>query len=355
MGRQAEMSARPTASVYTVKDGKALSVRQTAVPAVFSVRVRPDIVKAVVDRLQLSTRQAQGVKYDAGYQTAAQSWGTGRAVARVPRVPGGGSHRSGQAAFANFCRGGGMFAPNMTWRRWARKTNQNDRRHAQAFSYSASGTVGLVMAKGHRISNIPELPLVVTADIEKITRTKQAHDFLIGLGLEEELTRCNEQKRIRAGKGKGRGRKFKTPRGPLFVVCDGRELKKATAMITGVDVMTVDQPRTRLLAPGHRAGRLVIYSETAFARLAELYGNEQGVAPLKPGYKLPRCSMTADSLHKVINSDAIQSVIRPKMINPMEALSKKGPKPNPLRNAAAMLKLNPAVAEIKATQKKLMK
>jgi len=47
----------------------------------------------------------------AGHQTAAESWGTGRAVSRIPRVPGGGTHRAGQGAFGNMCRGGRMFAP----------------------------------------------------------------------------------------------------------------------------------------------------------------------------------------------------------------------------------------------------
>lgn len=36
-----------------------------------------------------------------GHQTSAESWGTGRAVARIPRVRGGGTHRSGQGAFGN--------------------------------------------------------------------------------------------------------------------------------------------------------------------------------------------------------------------------------------------------------------
>lgn len=42
----------------------------------------------------------------AGHETPAESWGTGRAVARIPRVPGGGTSRSGQGAFGNMCRGG---------------------------------------------------------------------------------------------------------------------------------------------------------------------------------------------------------------------------------------------------------
>lgn len=41
------------------------------------------------------------VAREAGHQTSAESWGTGRAVARIPRVSGGGTSRSGQAAFGN--------------------------------------------------------------------------------------------------------------------------------------------------------------------------------------------------------------------------------------------------------------
>ena len=61
----------------------------------------------------------------AGHQTSAESWGTGRAVARIPRVGGSGTHRAGQAAFGNMCRGGRMFAPTKTWRKWHVKVNQN--------------------------------------------------------------------------------------------------------------------------------------------------------------------------------------------------------------------------------------
>lgn len=46
-------------------------------------------------------RQPYAVNKLAGHQTSAESWGTGRAVARIPRVRGGGTHRSGQGAFGN--------------------------------------------------------------------------------------------------------------------------------------------------------------------------------------------------------------------------------------------------------------
>ena len=83
-----------------------------------------------------------------GSQTSAESWGTGRAVARIPRVRGGGTHRSGQGAFGNMCRGGRMFAPTKTWRRWHRKININQRRYALCSAIAATGIPALVMSKG---------------------------------------------------------------------------------------------------------------------------------------------------------------------------------------------------------------
>ena len=83
-----------------------------------------------------------------GHQTSAESWGTGRAVARIPRVRGGGTHRSGQGAFGNMCRGGRMFAPTKTWRRWSRRININQRRYAICSAIAATGIPALIMSKG---------------------------------------------------------------------------------------------------------------------------------------------------------------------------------------------------------------
>jgi len=98
-------AALPT---VTVQHGNGASC---ALPEVFLSPIRPDIVNAVHTGLNKNNRQAHAVHRWAGHQTAAESWGTGRAVSRIPRVPGGGTHRAGQGAFGNMCRGGRMFAP----------------------------------------------------------------------------------------------------------------------------------------------------------------------------------------------------------------------------------------------------
>merc|ERR1740127_342034 len=126
------MAARPVVTVQN--DAKS----QVELPAVFLAPIRPDIVQFVHTSMNKNKRQAYAVNKDAGMQTAAESWGTGRAVARIPRVPGGGTHRAGQGAFGNMCRGGGMFSPTKVWRRWHRRVNVAQKRQAVVSALSAS-------------------------------------------------------------------------------------------------------------------------------------------------------------------------------------------------------------------------
>lgn len=94
------------------------------------------------------------MSYVSGHQTSAESWGTGRAVARIPRVRGGGTHRSGQGAFGNMCRGGRMFAPTKVFRRWHRKVNVAQKRYAVCSAIAASGVPALVQARGHVVDKV---------------------------------------------------------------------------------------------------------------------------------------------------------------------------------------------------------
>lgn len=68
---------------------------------------------------------------------------------------------AGQAAFGNMVRGGHMFAPNKTWRRWHRKVNLKQKRYATVSAIAATALPALVLARGHRIEQVPEVPLVI--------------------------------------------------------------------------------------------------------------------------------------------------------------------------------------------------
>jgi len=128
------MTARPYVTVQLGTDPKKPVQIQT--PKVFESPIRLDVVNTVFRDLNKNHRQPYAVSKYAGHQTSAESWGTGRAVARIPRVAGGGTHRAGQGAFGNMCRGGRMFAPTKTWRRWHRKVNINQKKICSCISFS---------------------------------------------------------------------------------------------------------------------------------------------------------------------------------------------------------------------------
>merc|ERR1712110_195670 len=151
-------TARPTVSVYDAESDKIDG--SSTMPAVFSAPIRDDLVTFCHSNMALNRRQAHGVFHLQGHQHSAESWGTGRAVARIPRISGSGTHRSGQGAFGNQCRKGRMFAPLKIWRKWHRKINVNQKRHAVASAPSAAACAPLVIARGHQVMSVPELPLV---------------------------------------------------------------------------------------------------------------------------------------------------------------------------------------------------
>ncbi len=178
-------------------------------------------------------RQASGVSIVAGMQSSAESWGTGRAVARIPRVRGGGTHRSGQGAFGNMCRGGRMFAPLKSWRRWHRRVNTKQKRYAIVSAIAASGIPSLVLAKGHRIEETPEVPLVLSDKVEELKKTKEAVRLLKKLKAWNDIEKVYATKRFRAGKGKMRNRRRIMKRGPLVIYNNDQGLTRAFRNIPG--------------------------------------------------------------------------------------------------------------------------
>jgi large subunit ribosomal protein L4e len=327
-------SARPLVTVQGV-DGS--SAGQTNLPAVFTAPIRPDIVQTIHTHMAKNKRQAYAVKFEAGHQTSAESWGTGRAVSRIPRVPGGGTHRAGQGAFGNMCRGGRMFAPTKVWRRWHRKINLNQKRYAVASALAASALPALVMARGHKIDQIAEVPLVVDNAVEAITKTSKALELLKSVGAIADVEKAKNSKNIRRGKGKMRNRRYVLRKGPLVVYGNDAGLSKAFRNLPGVEVASVDSLNLLQLAPGGHLGRFIIWTQSAFDKLDTIFGTTTEESKVKKGFKLPRAPMTNSDLARLINSDEVQSVVRA----PKTAITRRPLKKNPLNNLGAMLKLNP--------------
>ena len=340
------MSARPTITVYS-HTGKNESNESLPLPAVFTAPIRPDIVNVIHNSVRRNKMQARGVSTLAGHQTSAESWGTGRAVARIPRVGGSGTSRSGQGAFGNMCRGGHMFAPLKVYRKWHQKTNLNERRHAVASALAASAVAPLVMARGHKIEKVSEIPLVVDNLDHKNTR--DILKILLNLGLEEELRRVAISKKIRTGKGKMRNRRYVKRRGPLIVHdITEKNVRFGARNLMGVDTCRVQKLNILHLAPGGHVGRLIIWTKKAFQNLKTVFGDYKVAGSEKGGYRLQRHLLNTADLNRLINSDQIQSVIRaPKTVRVHEH------KRNPLTNKDEMKKLNPFDETRKQLEQKL--
>lgn len=331
--------SQPVVTVFSA-DGKA-SGDSIAMPAVFRAPIRPDIVHHVHTGMAKNKRQPYSVSKKAGHQTSAESWGTGRAVARIPRVSGGGTHRAGQAAFGNMCRSGRMFAPTKVWRRWNTKINHGQKRFAVASALAASAVAPLLMSRGHQIATVPEVPLVVNSEAvagTAVARTKGAIALLKAVGAGPELDKVRGSKTLRAGKGKLRGRRHRQRRGPLVVYSaetDGKELVKGFRNIPGVETCSVDALNLLQLAPGGHLGRFIIWTSAAFKELDAVYES-------KKDFSMPSNVVTQADLTRLINSSEIQTVLRaPKG----SARTKRScvVKKNPLRNKQVLLRLNPYV------------
>ncbi|RIB05365.1 ribosomal protein L4 domain-containing protein [Gigaspora rosea] len=348
------MSAeRPQISVYSETGDSCISTIEF--PAVFQAPIRPDIVGFVHKNIAKSNRQPYAVSSKAGHQTSAESWGTGRAVARIPRVSGGGTHRAGQGAFGNMCRGGRMFAPTKIWRKWHIKTNLNQKRFATASALAASAIPSLVLARGHRIEEIQEMPLVIGNGIESLMKTKAAVDLLKAVNAYRDVVKVSNSRKLRAGKGKLRNRRHRQRRGPLIVYNEDHGIVRAFRNIPGVELVNVKNLNLLQLAPGGHLGRFIIWSQGAFALLDALFGTDKKAADLKKDYRLPQNIVFNPDVTRLINSNEIQQVLRP-----AGEKHQKRPytqKKNPLRNNGVKIRLNPYArvlqrAEIIAEEKR---
>jgi len=249
--------------------------KEMALPSQFNEPVRTDLIKAAVLAIQSNRRQAYGAKPEAGKRASAKlsrrrhdfktSYGIG--ISRVPRkiFSRTGTRFNWQAAFAPGTVGGRRAHPPKAEKKYEKKMNKKERRKAIRSALSASVLKELVEKRGHLVN---DYPLVLDKEFENIDKTKKVIEALEKLDLKEELKRCSERK-IRAGKGKSRGRKYKVRKGPLIVVSQDCSLIKAAKNILGVDVEVVDKLNVELLAPGTSPGRLTLYTESAIKRLED--------------------------------------------------------------------------------------
>lgn len=228
-------------------------------PEVFESEYRPDLIRKAVLAAQANRKQDYGADEYAGMRTPAESFGSGRGMAHVPRE-GGRGRRVPQTV------GGRPAHPPKAEKDRSVDINDKARQKAVRSAIAATTDPELVAERGHEFDDDLELPVVVSDEFEEVYKTKEAAEMLDALGLADDIERAEETK-IRAGRGKTRGRKHRRAKSVLFVTSE--EPSRAARNLAGADVTTAAELNAEELAPGATAGRLTVWTESAIEEVAD--------------------------------------------------------------------------------------
>ena len=243
------------ATVYDTDGGEAGEVE---LPAIFETPYRPDLIGDAVRAAQANRTQATGADDYAGMRTPAESQGSGRGMAHVPRS-------NGQGRRVPQTVGGRKAHPPKEEKDSSKQINTKERKLATRSAIAATTDAERVADRGHQFED-RDLPLVVSDEFEDLVKTQEVVSLLEALGVHDDIERA-EGKRIRAGRGTTRGRKYKRPSSILFVTSD--EPSRAARNLAGADVATAREVNTEDLAPGAQGGRLTIWTESAIEEVAD--------------------------------------------------------------------------------------
>ncbi|AJF62534.1 MAG: 50S ribosomal protein L4 [archaeon GW2011_AR20] len=249
-------------------------VKEINLPSQFNEEYHPNLIWRAFLTIQGNKRQPYGTNPDAGMNYSAKlsrrrrdykgSYGHG--ISRVPRkvLWRRGTQFGWVGAEAPGTVGGRRAHPPKSTKIWDKKINLKERKKAIRSALAATLDKNLVILRNHQLPSI--YPLAVENKFEDLSKTKDVIRTLESLGFKKELERL-EIKKVRSGRGKNRGRRYKTKTGPLIIVSNKCKLVNAGKNIPGINVIPVNLVNVELLAPGSHAGRLTIYTEGALERL----------------------------------------------------------------------------------------
>ncbi|MEM0153164.1 MAG: 50S ribosomal protein L4 [Ignisphaera sp.] len=236
-------------------------------PLIFSYPVRIDIIRRAVHSAFTAKIQIKARDPLAGKRRVGESWGIGYSVARVPRLS------NGRAVLApNVVGGRRQFAPTV-FERIHEEINRKEMRLAIISALAALADRGFVLKRGYILPDkIRTVPIVVVDDFENLATTKQVKEYLKKLELWNNIVRAQKRIRIRAGKGKMRGRRYITPKSLLFIISSAKSpVTRAIRNLPGADYLTPDNLNILKLAPGGLPGRLAIISQKALKLIERRY------------------------------------------------------------------------------------
>jgi large subunit ribosomal protein L4e len=228
-------------------------------PAVFETTYRPDLIGQAVRAAKANRKQEYGSDEHAGLRTPAESFGSGRGQAHVPR-------QDGQGKRVPQTVGGRRAHPPKAEKDQGLAVNDKERKQATRSAIAATTDADVVADRGHEFDADVDLPLVVSDDFEDLVKTQAVVDVLEALGVHADVERADDTK-IKAGQGTTRGRKRRRPSSILFVTSE--EPSTAARNLAGADVATASEVNAEDLAPGGEGGRLTVWTESAVEGVAD--------------------------------------------------------------------------------------
>lgn len=240
---------------------------EARLPDVFRLPVRKDLIRRAFLSEFTARLQPKGRDPMAGRRTSAVSLGPGHGLARVPRIKG-----TTRAALVNMARGGRAAHPPRAEKRLHEEINRKEKIIATMSALAATSIIDMVRERGHRFT-VEAVPVILDSEVVKgISRTKDAISLLEKIGVYEDVIRARKGTKIKAGKGKMRGRRYREPRSILFIVEDHKgPFARAVKGLPGVDVAEPWNVNVMQLAPGGVPGRLTVITTQALEGLKERF------------------------------------------------------------------------------------
>ena len=251
-------------------------IGELILPELFETPLRPDVIKRAFLAVQSLSFQPQSRDLMAGKRSSAVYKSRRRSpseryvgMARLPREP-----LTRRARIAPMTVKGRLAHPPLPWKKTVKKIPRKEKKLAMRSAIAATARRDVVAKRGHIVDDVPSLPLIVSDEAQGISRTSEAVELFMALGLWPDVLRAKESKKVRAGKGKMRGRRYKMAVGPLVVVGEDEGLLKAVGNLPGVDGVLARNLNILLLAPGAHPGRLTLWTESAIKIADEIWGKD---------------------------------------------------------------------------------
>ena len=240
-----------TFTITGTKDG------EVELPLIFSTPFRAELIHKAFTNLTSHKFQPQGRHPTAGMDVVARSNDppTGQHTARIAKMKGGG--------------GGRQAHPPIVDKVIFKKLNKKENKLALCSAIAATASKDLIQSRGHKVEDIKSFPIIVSNDIESISKASQMFKVLEDLKLMKDVERLQARK-PRTGKASLRGRSKKVGKSVLFVTKDSSKISKACGTLPGVEVRAVKDLSVLDLAPGSDPIRLTVYSKAAIEEIAKI-------------------------------------------------------------------------------------